>query len=208
MADFWIESGFRLLDQNSDGHLAVTDDFLRAYFMRPEMEPVEESCAAERALHARLMERPDAPVSDADIAAMKDDDIKENYQVLIGFRDRLVAAGTIEACYLDLFKSGIGRIPPLFINQLTQIILRNILNDTLYPLWARCAELLFRDQKISLADGAVMAADADTVELHLSPQAPASLEVLKGVSKEGRKTIELDVLSDANAELYWQRSDN
>ena len=28
------------------------------------------------------------------------------------------------------------------------------------------------------------------------------------MSKEGQKTIELDVLSDANAELYWERSDN
>ena len=208
MTDFWKESGFRLLDQNPDGHLSVTDDFLRAYFMRPEMEPVDESCDAERALHARLMESPGCDVSDADIAAMADEDVKENYQVVLGFRDRLLAADSVEACYLELFKSDVGRIPPLFINQLTQIILRNILDDTLYPLWARCAEIFFRDQKISVQDSAVMAADADTVDFHLSSKAPANLEVVKGVSKDGQKTIELDVLSDSNAELYWERSDN
>ena len=208
MTDFWVESGFRLLDKNSDDHLAVTDDFLRAYFMRPEMEPVDESCNAERALHARLMENPRIEVSAADIQVMKDDDIKENYQILIGFRDRLLAAGTVENCYLSLFKADFSRIPPLFIKQLTQIILRNILDKTLYPLWARCGEMLFRDQKISVQDSAVMAADANIVELHLSNQAPANLEVVKGTSTAGQKTIELDVLSDANAEIYWDRSDN
>jgi|TARA_B100000315_G_scaffold259263_1_gene314587 hypothetical protein len=208
MPDFWLDSGYRLLDKTPGGHLAVTDDFLRAYLMRPEMEPVEESCEVERALHARLLENPKSDISSADIAAMADDDIKENYQVVIGFRDRLVTAETVEDCYLGLFKNPGGQIPPLFINQLTQIILHNILADTLYPLWVRCGEMLFREQKITLQNEAIMAADADTVDLHLSSGAPASLEIAKGKNDAGAKEIELDVLSDKNAEIYWDRSDN
>ena len=208
MPDFWLDSGYRLLDKTANGHLVVTDDFLRAYLMRPEMEPVEESCNVERALHARMMENPRLDISPADIDAMADDDIKENYQVVVGFRDRLVVAATVEDCYLNLFKKPGGQIPPMFINQLTQVILRNILEDTLYPLWLRCGEMLFREQKITVQNEAIMVADADTVDLHLSSRAPPSLEIAKDKNGASARQIELDVLSDKNAEIYWQRSDN
>ena len=208
MPDFWLDSGYRLLDKTANGHLVVTDDFLRAYLMRPEMEPVEESCNVERALHARMMENPRLDISPADIDAMADDDIKENYQVVVGFRDRLVAAATVEDCYLNLFNKPGGQIPPMFINQLTQVILRNILEDTLYPLWLRCGEMLFREQKITVQNEAIMVADADTVDLHLSSRAPPSLEIAKDKNDASARQIELDVLSDKNAEIYWQRSDN
>jgi hypothetical protein len=208
MTDFWFESGYKLLDKTVDGNLLITDDFLRAYLMRPEMEPVEESCNAERNLHARLIEDPTTNVTPTDIAAMADDDIKENYQIMIGFRDHLVASASVENGYLDFFKNKSAiKIPPLFINQLTQVILRNILDDTLYPLWARCSEMLFRDQKVSVQDDAVMAADADTVDLHLSSSNPASLDVSKAKKKDGSREIELDVLTEKNAEIYWDRSD-
>jgi len=208
MTDFWFESGYKLLDRTVDGNLLITDDFLRAYLMRPEMEPVEESCNAERNLHARLIEDPTTNVTPTDIAAMADDDIKENYKVMIGYRDHLVASKSVENGYLDFFKNKPAiKIPPLFINQLTQVILRNILDDTLYPLWARCSEMLFRDQKISVQDDAVMAADADTVDLHLSSSSPASLDVSKAKKKDGSREIELDVLTEKNAEIYWDRSD-
>ena len=82
MTDFWLESGFNLLDKADDGNLLVTDDFLRAYFLRPEMEIVEESCDVERKLHSRLLEDPKAQIKPTDIAAMADDDIQENYQVM------------------------------------------------------------------------------------------------------------------------------
>ena len=208
MPDFWLDSGYRLLDKTANGHLVVTDDFLRAYLMRPEMEPVEESCNVERALHARMMENPRLDISPADIDAMADDDIKENYQVAVGFRDRLVVAATVEDCYLNLFNKPGGQIPPMFINQLTQVILRNILEDTLYPLWLRCGEMLFREQKITVQNEAIMVADADTVDLHLSSRAPPSLEIAKDKNDASARQIELDVLSDKNAEIYWQRSDN
>ena len=32
--DFWLTSGWHLLDHNNDGHLVPTEDFMRAYFYR------------------------------------------------------------------------------------------------------------------------------------------------------------------------------
>ena len=49
-ADFWQSSGYHLLDRDDDGCLGVTEDFLRAYLLRPEMLPPEEACANERRL--------------------------------------------------------------------------------------------------------------------------------------------------------------
>ena len=54
--DFWRHSGFHLLRRDASGRLVVSDDFLRAYYLRPEARPVGESCANEIALHAALMD--------------------------------------------------------------------------------------------------------------------------------------------------------
>jgi len=35
--DFWRNSGFHLLERDAGGRLQVTDDFLRAYLLRPEL---------------------------------------------------------------------------------------------------------------------------------------------------------------------------
>ena len=48
--------------------------------MRPEVAPIDESCDAERTLHARLMEAPRTEVTDADINAFEDPDAQENYR--------------------------------------------------------------------------------------------------------------------------------
>ena len=80
MHDFWRNSGYMLLDRRPGppARLAVTDDFLRAWLMRPEMRPVPESCKAERALHARMMEDPRARVAPGDIAALADADMRDS----------------------------------------------------------------------------------------------------------------------------------
>ena len=96
MNDFWRDSGYRLLAVGDDGRLRVTDDFLRAYLLRPEVRPVAESCAAERALHEDLMAEPRSVVDEARLAALADADARDNYRVVLAFRDRLVAAGTLE----------------------------------------------------------------------------------------------------------------
>jgi len=94
LPDFWRNSGFHLLERDPAGRLRVTDDFLRAYFLRPEIHPVEESCEAELRLHASLMQAPRREVSAAQIEALEDQDARHNYRMLLGFRDRLLAAGT------------------------------------------------------------------------------------------------------------------
>ena len=51
MKDFWISCGHHLLDRNASGGLVATDEFLKAYFARPELMPPEDACAVERKLH-------------------------------------------------------------------------------------------------------------------------------------------------------------
>ena len=167
--DFWRSSGYHLTRRDEEGHLAVTDALLRAYFNRPEVRPVEDSCDAERALHAALLEEPQRTVSDSEIAALADPDARENYRIVLAFRDRLTAAGTVEGAYLGCFETpGAVPVPPLFIGQMAHLIARNILAETEYPLRLRAGELLFREQKVTINDGFLMAADAETVELYAS----------------------------------------
>ena len=138
--DFWRNSGFHLLDRDADGRLSVTDDFLRAYLQRPEVAPIEESCDAERRLHAALMQAPRRAVAAAELDAIRDEDARHNYRMVLRLRDRLVAAGTVEGCYLGLFQAGVD-LPPLFIEQLVHVILRNVLDGCEDPLQLRAAEL-------------------------------------------------------------------
>src|SRR3954469_9704010 len=104
MPDFWRNSGFHLLERDSSGRLRVTDDYLRAYYLRPEVHPVEESDDAERALHASLMDSPRKKVAPTEIDSIADPDARDNYRVILRFRDRLLGAGTVEGCYAGLFK--------------------------------------------------------------------------------------------------------
>ncbi len=48
MRDFWMACGHRLLDHNASGGLVVTDEFLKAYFARPELMPPNDACEVER----------------------------------------------------------------------------------------------------------------------------------------------------------------
>lgn len=207
MPDFWQSSGYRLLLRNQDGQLQITDDFLRAYFTRPELAPVGESCDAERALHQSLLDDPVQTIDSAPLSALADPDARENYKLMLRFRDHLVEHGTVENAYLTLFKQGVS-IPPLFIDQLAHVILRGVLDDCDDPLRARAAEMMFRSQRLSLRDGAIMLADEDTVEMYAETGGFGSLGQLLQENNTPTRTIDLDVLSDDNASIYWDRSDN
>ncbi len=213
MPDFWRDSGYHLMTRTAEGRLAVGDDFLRAYFQRPEMRPVEESCPAERALHQALIANPREAVSDQRLAALADPDARENYGLVLNFRDRLVAAGTIEECYLQNFlqppisntPGADAAIPPLFIDQMAHVILRGILDGCEDGLRARAGELLFREQKVTINDGHVMAADAETVEMHAASGGFGSLGRLIVEAQAPLRTVQLDVLGQDNADIYWSR---
>ena len=60
MHDYWRQCGYALLDHTADGHLVVTDAFLRSLLERPELAPVPQSCAGELALHQALVDQPAA----------------------------------------------------------------------------------------------------------------------------------------------------
>jgi hypothetical protein len=207
MPDFWQRCGYHLLRRDDAGRLRVTDDFLRAYLARPELAPVPESCAAERRLHQALVDEPRRAVPEDWLGSVSDADARDNYRVLLRFRDRLLAHETLEQAYFGLFADASVTVPPLFVHQLTQVILRGVLEGTTDPLQARAAEVLFRPQKITLQEGVAMAADLETVETHALSGGFGSLGELLAQNRTPMRTIELDVLTDDTAAAYWERDE-
>ncbi len=207
MPDFWASTGYKLLHKGGDA-LTVSDDFLRSLFLRPEVAPVAESCDAELRLHDALMAAPRRAVAGGELLSIADPDAQANYRVLLRFRDRLLAAPTLEAAYVNLFRGDGVDVPPIFVFLLTQIFLQHVLGQDADPLQARMAECLFRVQKISvLDDGAVMAADDETVERFSDTGGFGSLGELLRKQNTPTRSIDLDVLSADNAEIYWQRDE-
>jgi hypothetical protein len=208
MPDFWPACGYRLLDVNLDGRLCVTHDFLRSFLLRPELAPVPESCAAELALHDALLDDPSRAVSADDIVALADPDAQDNYRIWMKFRDRLLLAPTLEAAYTGLFAGEGVDVPPQFVHLLTQILLRHVLGDGATAIEARVGEMLFRTQKVTVTDdGAVMAADELTVDLYAMSGGFGSLGELLAQNRTPARTIDLDVMSDENAQTYWERDE-
>ena len=204
--NFWPTCGYSLLTQNAAGHLVVTDDFLRFLLERPELAPIESSCAAEIALHHRLMDAPRADVSSDALAQLQDKDAADNYAVWLRFRQRILALPTLEASYMALFK-GVD-VPPLLVQHLTQILLRHVLGEDATAMQARAAEMLVYAQKITiLEDGAVMAADDATVERHATQGSFGSIGELLQQGGIKLRSVDLDVLNADNQDAYWPRSE-
>ena len=210
-ANFWPSSGYELLDVDANGHLLVTDAYLRHLLSRPEIAPIAESCANEMALHHSLEQQPRRVVVDDELAAVADKDAADNYAVWLRFRDRLLAKPTLEASYMALFQGEGVDVAPVLVQQLTQILLRHVLatsGEKINAMQARVAELLFRTQKISiLEDGAVMAADDETVERHALSGGFGSIGELLKQGGLPVRSVDLDVLSADNLDAYWPRSE-
>ncbi len=203
MKDFWISSGHHLLDRGENGGLRLTDEFLKLYLARPELIPPPEACAVERTLHGALLADPRMPVAASDIAAIADADARENWQLLIAFRDLLLRHGTLEAAYSELMRKGAGHTPPLFVNQLVHAILRNALDGVADARVLRAAELFFRAQRVTLHEGSLLAADEETLG-GVNASAVTPLVSMLGIPAEAQ----IDVLNDDNATSYWERSDS
>lgn len=199
--DFWLSCGHHLLDRDADGMLLVTDEFLKAYLARPEIAPPPEACVAERALHGALLADPRRPVRPVEVAAIADADARENWAVMVAFRDQLARHPTLEAAYLDIVRRNL-RLPHLFLSQLVHVILRNVLDGCEDAFVLRAAEMLFRPQKLTLHEGSLVAADEETVSgLGQRPVSP--LVSMLGLPA----AAEIDVVNEDNAGSYWQRSD-
>jgi hypothetical protein len=202
MKDFWLACGHHLLDRDEAGGLVVTDEFLKIYLARPELVPPPEACDAEKALHAGLMAEPRRQVSAQEIAAIADADARENWTFMLAFRDHLLRHPTLEAAYVDLVRKGAGTIPPIFINQLVHVILRNALDGCEDPYVLRAAELFFRPQRLTLHEGSLIAADEETIGgVGATPASP--LVSMLGIPAQA----DIDVMNDDNAEHYFEHSD-
>ena len=199
--DFWLSCGHHLLDRDEGGGLLATDEFLKAYLARPEITPPADACAAERSLHSLLLGDPRHTVSPLQIAAIADADARENWELMVAFRDHLARHRTLEAAYLEIVRRNL-RFPHLFINQLVHLILRNALDGCGDAFVLRAAELLFRAQRLTLHEGSLVAADEETVSgLGDKPLSP--LVSMLGLPA----AAEIEVLNEANAGTYWERSD-
>jgi hypothetical protein len=203
MTDFWISCGHHLLDRDESGGLVVTDDFLKVYLARPELVPPPEACVVERTLHGALLSDPRRDVSASDIATIADADARENWELLVAFRDHLLRHPTLESAYVELVRGGaVGRFPQLFVNQLVHVILRNALDGVGDVRVLRAAELFYRTQRVTLHEGSLIAADEEVVSG--MGQGPASpLVSMLGLPAEAA----IDVLNNDNADSYFERSD-
>jgi len=165
---------------------------------------VDESGEGETRLHASLMQDPRRNVGAKELASVEDEDARDNYRILLKFRDRLLQAGTVEGCYMGLFKGAVD-VPPMFIDQLVHVILRNLLEGAQDPLQLRAGEVFFREQKATVKDGHVLLADLETVEMHAAGNRYGSVGRLIVEAQGALGSVELDVLERANADLYWSR---
>ena len=207
--NYWPQCAYKTLQVSADNQLLVTDDFLRTYLLRDELNLVPESCAVEKLLHQRLTQNPRTAVSETEIAEMMDSDIQENYRIWLRYRTKLLTASSLESFYLGLFAGDGVDVPPLFVNQLVQIFMRHILGDKPSAMDARVAELFFRSQKMTvLEDGLVMSADHETIERNAQAPEFANIVDLLKQTTVAMKSIDLDVLHEDNVDLYWTRDSN
>jgi hypothetical protein len=198
--DFWLSSGYRLLERDGNGHLLANPAYMAAYWRRPEVAPVAESCAAERALHAALEADPMRAVSEAELAGLADPDAADNYRAVLRFRDFLREHRTLEAAYLRVARQGGVAFPPLFVDHMAHVILRAALDGATDPFRVRAAELFFRPQRVTLKEGSIMLADQAGVDLEAHGAG--------GLETGGQPaTIDIDVLTEEWKDAYWARSD-
>ena len=93
-------------------------------------------------------------------------------------------------------------MPPLFVNHLVHIILRNALDGCEDPFVLRAGELFFRPQRIVPHEHSLLLGDEEVIG------GPSPTPVLSLMSMLGAPTgTEVDVLNEANADSYWHRSD-
>ena len=201
--DFWPDSGYTLLQRNAQGRLVPTADYLRAWLGRPELALVAESCAAEIELHEALREEPLRTVSAPTLAALADDDARQNYAHYLALRDGLLSAGTLEAWLVAQWRSGAVRVPPLFIDLVVQAVLRGLLDDSQNAFEARAAEMLFRPQRLSTHEGRLLAGDRETLDLQHDSQGLGDIGRLLVQAKIPVKALNIEVLQADAQSRYW-----
>lgn len=203
MPPFWTACGHQHLTRDARGWLRPSPGYWRLWLQRPELALVPESCKAERRLHQALLDAPGMLVTPAALTALKDPDVRENYQRFLHFRDEVEAAGSLESAYMAWHTAGQIQMPPLFLDAVVQAMVCHMLADVQDPWVWRAAELLFRRQRITLEGGRVLSGDSDTLD---------SLKATGGLGEMGRllveggatlKAVDVKVLHPDNAQAYW-----
>jgi hypothetical protein len=209
-SSFWHDSGFTACHRNARGWLVPAPTYWLLYLARPELALVSESCAAEIALHDQLVADPIASISAAQIDAMEDDSVRDNYRMFLAFRDAVLAAGSIEAYYLALMRGGAVSIPPLFVDLLVYAIAHNMLDGcdtTQHGAWvARAAELLWRPQRVALEGGRLLCADRDVIDARNDTAGLGDIGRLLIQNKAAVKAAPMPVLSPETQRDYWAHS--
>ncbi len=201
-----VDAGARKHGQR--GWLLPTDDYLRGFLGRPELAPVPESCRAELALHADLRASPTQAVTPARLQTLADGDARESYAHFLRFRDRLLAAGTLEACYQSLFSGEGGgdiTLPPLFVDLLAQAITGKLLDGTSDAYEVRAGEMLYRSQRISLQDGQALSGDRERLDLLSETGGLGDFGRFLADAKAPVPALDLPVLNDDNAQDFLLR---
>jgi hypothetical protein len=201
--DFWASSGFATLHRTSNG-LVPTEAWLARFAEGPELLPPPDAGPREVDLHRRFRADPRMPVSAAEIAGLEDADARDNWKAFLGFRSRVLAGPTLEACYASLFAGGGVDIAPAFVDALAQVIVRAALDGTEDAWLARAGELLFRRQRLSTDGGQVLAADAATLEVYAET---GGFGAVGRLLREQLPAVKMDVLNHENAPFYWMRDE-
>jgi hypothetical protein len=202
--DFWVASGHHFCERGADGRLTATPDLWRVFLARPELLPPPEACAAERALHARLL---DDPLADASPDALADPDARENWALFLAFRDRVAAAPSLESAWLSLYRGNVSGIPPFFLQALTQLVVRAAMEGVGDAFTLRAAELFFRPQRAAITQGATLLADEEVLDRESQGRDLGPLGQLLARAGVAPTEVEFDVLSEALAPGYRARSD-
>jgi hypothetical protein len=204
------------LQRNERGWLVPSDDYFRTFLARPELAPVPESCRAELALHAALLQTPSKPVSPGTLPTLQDADARESYTLFLRFRDGLLAAGTLEAYYLSLFRGDDGgadgtprgpiTIPPLFIDLLAEAITDNLLAHSGDAFEVRAADLLHRSQRITIQDGQLLSGDRETLDMLNETGGLGDIGRFLAEASAPLRSIDMQVLGDDNAADFFQQA--
>jgi hypothetical protein len=199
----WPGSGHAHLQANAQGWLVATPAYWRHWMDRPELALVPESCAQEKRLHAQLQAEPLRVVTQKQIHALADADVAQNYLHFMALRDAVQEAGSLQGWYLALLRNGPVTVPPLFVDLTMQAIVQSLLADDDDAITVRTAELFFRPQRVTFAQGRVLAADSLTLEEQAQTQGLGDLGRLLAQAKISTTPLDLPVLGPDNAPRYW-----
>ncbi|NBX96398.1 MAG: hypothetical protein EBQ88_06710 [Betaproteobacteria bacterium] len=204
MSNFWPSAGWDRLRIHDQGQLQPTAAWLARFLDGPELALVRESCAAERRLHHALVEDPMTVVAEPRLQTLADADAADNYRAFLTFRDALMAAGSLEACYLQQVRSARVSLAPPFMQAMAQAIVRHVLRDVDDALEARAGELLFRPQRVTTVDGVPLAGDAATLDLLNETGGFGELGRLLAQAQAPIRAAQMKVLTRDNGADYWR----